>query len=417
MLRKSFSLAVVVLVAIFFAQQLLAGPLTSAEITKIINRVSVIDPATGDHPAAIRDVIKDDLALETGVKSRSELLFQDNTLTRIGPETFFSFRTGTRDMTLEKGSMLLQVPKGLGGAKIHTAAVTAAITGTTIMMEYVPNQYIKVLVLEGSLRLSRNGAFGDSLVLRPGKMVIMRPNAKKIPDPIDVDLEHIVKTSTLVNFPDGKPLPSVALIQDAIDHQQTQLAAKDLAPTNLVMGHGTNVLVTSNNPLIGSIAPNGILGGTPAGVSDANAKVGAVVLPLVGNVSTTLGNTTTGVTDLLGSTTSTVGGVASNLLGTTSTLVSIPLSSSSQLLSLVNTAVPNVVGALTVTPVINSITATVATVPAAVPVSSVTTTVTAATSNISSAVNTVATLPTTLTSVSLASPNSKPSALPLGLGH
>src|ERR1041384_5268365 len=91
----------------------------------------------------------------------SPLLFQDNTLTRIGAETFFSFKTGTRDLTLEKGSMLLQVPKGLGGAKIHTAAVTAAITGTTIMMEYIPRRYIKVLVLEGSLRLSRNGLFGD----------------------------------------------------------------------------------------------------------------------------------------------------------------------------------------------------------------------------------------------------------------
>jgi quercetin dioxygenase-like cupin family protein len=78
--------------------------------------------------------------------------------------------------------MLLQVPKGLGGAKIYTAAVTAAITGTTIMMEYSPGQYLKVLVLEGSLRLSRNGSFGNSLVLHAGKMVIMRPDAKKIPD-------------------------------------------------------------------------------------------------------------------------------------------------------------------------------------------------------------------------------------------
>jgi len=74
-------------------------------------------------------------------------------------------------MTLEKGSMLLQVPKGLGGAKIHTAAVTAAITGTTRMMEYSPVKYLKVLVLEGSLRLSRNGSH-DSLVLHPGKMRI-----------------------------------------------------------------------------------------------------------------------------------------------------------------------------------------------------------------------------------------------------
>src|SRR5437870_6348793 len=199
--KTNLPLLVVAASCIFLPHSSAAAPLSLAEVTKIINRVSVIDPAKGGHSAVMREVIKDDLGLQTGARSRSELLFQDNTLTRIGAETFFSFKTGTRDMTLEKGSMLLQVPKGLGGAKIHTAAVTAAITGTTIMMEYIPRSYIKVLVLEGSLRLSRNGSSGDSLVLHPGKMVIMRPDAKKIPDPIDIDLAQLVRTATVVNFP------------------------------------------------------------------------------------------------------------------------------------------------------------------------------------------------------------------------
>src|SRR5437016_11351690 len=199
MLKTRFALAAVALYSGIFVEQSIAGPLTSAEVTKIINRVSVIEPAKGDRPAALRDVIKDDVGLQTGARSRSELLFQDNTLTRLGAETFFSFKTGTRDMTLEKGAMLLQVPKGLGGAKIHTAAVTAAITGTTIMIEYLPKRYLKVLVLEGSLRLS-NGRLGDSLLLLPGRMVIMPPNAKRIPDPVTVDLKKILKTSKLVNM-------------------------------------------------------------------------------------------------------------------------------------------------------------------------------------------------------------------------
>src|SRR5712671_5720186 len=235
MLTIKSAIAVIGFYCVFSTNQSIAGPLTSAEVTKIINRVSVVDPAKGGHPAMLRDVIKDDLALQTGARSRSELLFQDNTLSRIGAETFFSFKTGTRDMTLEKGSMLLQVPKGLGGAKIHTAAVTAAITGTTIMMEYSPGQYLKVLVLEGSLRLSRNGSH-DSLVLHPGKMVIMRPDAKKIPDPIDVGLAQIVRTSTLVNFPGSNILPSMPLIQAAITDQARELKQGTLVPTNLVMG-------------------------------------------------------------------------------------------------------------------------------------------------------------------------------------
>src|SRR5438067_5724773 len=284
MLNTRFALAAVALYSGVFVQQSAAGPLTSAEITKIINRVSLIEPAKGARPAVVLDVIKDDRGLQTGARSRSELLFQDNTLTRVGAETFFSFKTGTRDLTLEKGSMLLQVPKGLGGAKIHTAAVTAAITGTTIMMEYSPGQYLKVLVLEGSLRLSRNGSFGDSLVLHAGKMVIMRPDAKKIPDPIDIDLAEIVRTSTLVNFPGGNILPSMPLIQAAISDQAKEVAKGTLVPTNLVMGHGTKVVLASNDQLAKTVGQVGFLRASLNGGFDAGLK-GTAALPTEGSVT------------------------------------------------------------------------------------------------------------------------------------
>ena len=316
MLNPRFALTAVALYSGVFVQQSAAGPLTSAEVTKIINRVSLIEPAKGARPAVVRDVIKDDRGLQTGARSRSELLFQDNTLTRVGAETFFSFKTGTRDLTLEKGSMLLQVPKGLGGAKIHTAAVTAAITGTTIMMEYSPGQYLKVLVLEGSLRLSRNG-FGDSLVLPPGKMVIMRPDAKKIPDPIDVDLAQIVRTSILVNFPGSNILPSMPLIQAAINDQAKELTKGTLVPTNLVMGYGTNVVLASTDQLNKTI-------GSLAGL--ATSQNGA---PVTATVSTT---TSTAANKVLGS------GPA------------VSVSSSAQLVSLLGNATPGSGGTINVTP-------------------------------------------------------------------
>ena len=205
-----------------FALRANGGPLTEAHVTKIINKVEVVDPAAGAHTAILHETIKDEIELKTGVKSRSELLFQDNTLTRIGPETSFSFKAGTRDLTLGKGTMLLQVPKGLGGTKIRTAAITAAITGTTIMMEYTPGKNIKVLVLEGSLRLSvKGGILGDSVLLRPGRMVIMRPDAKRIPDPVAVDLRGVMKTSSLVRMTKGSEsvLPSVGLIDKEIEQQ------------------------------------------------------------------------------------------------------------------------------------------------------------------------------------------------------
>ena len=345
MLRTKFALAVVGFCSVFSTHQSIAGPLTSAEVTKVINRVSVIDPARGTHPAGLRDVIKDNLALQTGARSRSELLFQDNTLTRIGAETFFSFKTGTRDMTLEKGSMLLQVPKGLGGATIHTAAVTAAITGTTIMMEYSPGQYLKVLVLEGSLRLSRNGSFGDSLVLHPGKMVIMRPDAKRIPEPIDIDLAEIVRTSTLVNFPGSEVLPSMPLIQAAITDQAKAVAKGTLVPTNLVMGHGTKVVLASNDQLAKTVGQVGLLGASLNG-GPVSGLTGTAPLSTVGSVTANVSSSATTVVN--------------NLLGSGP---AVSVSSSTQVLSLLSNATPSSGGTITITPAVVNAGASVAVAP------------------------------------------------------
>ena len=235
---------------------LFGGPLEQATITRIINDVRVVDPRKGSHEAAVQEIIKDDLAVKTGIRSRAELLFQDNTLSRLGAETFFAFRQGTREISLERGTLLLQVPKGVGGAKIKTAAVTASITGTTIMMEHIPGQNLKVVVLEGSLRLSLNNRIGESLSLTPGKMIIMKPDARAIPEPVAVDIKSLVKTSALINekgFKGAKgksvaaALPSAALIEKEIAQQEKGKGKGKLVPTNLmILGKGTKVTAASD---------------------------------------------------------------------------------------------------------------------------------------------------------------------------
>jgi hypothetical protein len=241
--------------------------------------------------------------------------------------------------------MLLQVPKGLGGATIHTAAVTAAITGTTIMMEYSPGQYIKVLVLEGSLRLSRNGSFGDSLVLHAGKMVIMRPDAKTIPEPIDIDLAEIVRTSTLVNFPGSNVLPSMPLIQAAITDQAKAVAKGTLVPTNLVMGHGTKVVLASNDQLAKTVGQVGLLGASLNGGPLGGLK-GVAPLSTVGSVAANVSSSATTVVN--------------NLLGSGP---AVSVSSSTQVLSLLSNATPNSGGTITITPAAINAGASVAVAP------------------------------------------------------
>jgi hypothetical protein len=130
-------------------------------------------------------------------------------------------------------------------------------------------------------------------------MVIMRPDAKKIPDPVDVDLKLIVKTSTLVNFSnESAPLPSMPLILAAINDQAKLLATKDLIPTNLVM-RGTKVILASNDQLakIGSgpvdLVANGSLGGSLTGTAVSSVSSTTQVLSLLSNATPGSGGTIT----------------------------------------------------------------------------------------------------------------------------
>ena len=95
--------------------------------------------------------VRNGTAVRTGVESRAELTFTDQTLARLGANTIFSFSGGTRHLELSGGAMLLRVPKDAGGAQINTVAVTAAITGTTVMLEFHPDAFIKFIILEGTV--------------------------------------------------------------------------------------------------------------------------------------------------------------------------------------------------------------------------------------------------------------------------
>jgi len=63
------------------------------------------------------------------VRSRGELTFKDQTITRLGEKTIFSVGDGPRAIDLGAGQFLLYAPKKTGGAKVKMEPVTAAISG------------------------------------------------------------------------------------------------------------------------------------------------------------------------------------------------------------------------------------------------------------------------------------------------
>ena len=186
-----------------------APELKQARVTQVLHDVKLLPRQAAPRPATLSDLVTNGTAVRTGTDSRSELTFRDATITRLGANTIFSFDKGTRNLELGGGAILLQVPKHAGGAKITTAAVTAAITGTTVLMEYHPDSYIKFIVLEGTGRMYLKDHPGESVLVHAGQMLITKPNASRLSDPVDVDLSRLVKTCLLIT--DFPPLPNFPL--------------------------------------------------------------------------------------------------------------------------------------------------------------------------------------------------------------
>src|SRR5260370_178790 len=178
--------------------------------------------------------------------SRTELTFTDQTSARLSANTIFSLGKGRGNVDLGEGAMRLRVPKGGGSAKITTGAVTAAINGTTVIVEWHRNGYLKLSSLEGTARLYLKRRWGESVLVRPGQVLITNPDAKSLPDPVDVDLERLLKTSLLiVDFP---PLGSQNLMAKESERQQRAKSKRTLIDTNLVI-FGKGTLVSLTNPV------------------------------------------------------------------------------------------------------------------------------------------------------------------------
>lgn len=189
-----------------------------ARVTQIVREVKLLPGDAAARAAALNDRVSDGTAVRTGDSSRSELTFADLTITRIGSNSIFSFNKAGRAVQLENGSVLLRVPKKSGGGAIVTSAVTAGITGTTVIMESARAGRSRLLVLEGAARLSLNKHRDQAKNIRVGQVLEVPAGATTLNEPVDLDLTDTIKQHPLLaRFP---PLPSQDLIVAAAQEQK-----------------------------------------------------------------------------------------------------------------------------------------------------------------------------------------------------
>jgi hypothetical protein len=195
--------------------------------------VNLLPSEAKPRSASLNDQVREGTAVRTGDESRSELTFLDLTITRLGANSIFSFNKAGRDVDLSSGSILLRVPKDSGGAIIRTSGVTAGIAGTTVILEAARSSRSKLIVLEGHSRLTLRKYPDQRKEVRAGQMLDVPPGATTLPDPVNVNLQDVMRTHPLVK--DFAPLPSEPLIADEIRRQQNPgfVSSPPRPPTSL----------------------------------------------------------------------------------------------------------------------------------------------------------------------------------------
>ncbi len=212
------------------------APLTESVFTEIINDAKVVTASTqAASPAKTNQLFKAPDLVRTGPASRVELTAADATITRIGANTVFTFEPTGRSIYLERGSVLFHTPAGKGGGAIKHGGASAAVLGTTIIGAILADGSFKIMVLEGQCLVTlRNGA---TLTLNAGQFVVIPPDGNSFGGgALTFNIQQLVSRLLLIQgF--SNPLPSMPLINDAIQQQNAAIAngtAGPFAPFNVV---------------------------------------------------------------------------------------------------------------------------------------------------------------------------------------
>ncbi len=244
----------------------LAANIDRATITEVVNNVRVIEPVSKKTaPASVKQLFNAPSVLRTGPDSRAEMISEDQTVTRVGQNTVFSFQQDSREIELQKGSILFQSPSGKGGGTIRTPAASAAVLGTTLVVTATKNGGFKVLLIEGKGRVK--SADGSVRTLRAGEMVYALPGGR-LSNVFEFRLSQQVGASKLVGgF--KKQLPSAAKIKAAILQQEQDIANGSALDTGL-LASGTPEIAFKMDVARETIVENGASSPLQdAGASDA----------------------------------------------------------------------------------------------------------------------------------------------------
>src|SRR5215510_16357224 len=91
------------LVTWLLPNEMIAGDFSQGRVTQVVQDVEVVPSGAAARPATVNETVHQGSAVRTGVKSRSELTFQDQSITRLGEQTIFNVGGKARSVELGSG--------------------------------------------------------------------------------------------------------------------------------------------------------------------------------------------------------------------------------------------------------------------------------------------------------------------------
>ncbi len=219
--HSSFIAAMILLMAVLAVGQFtLAAIQKQARVTEVIRDVHLLAAKTAARSAAVNDTVNENTAVRTGADSRAELTFADQTITRLGANTVFSFGGAARTYDLGSGAILVTAPKNAGTVKISAGVATSAVSGFTGIWESHTKFWNKVLIFEGygDVWLKKNPT--DHRHMHSHQILVFPPNATVLPQPQDFDVCKAINNGLLfTGF--SHQLPSLPLLVAECERQRT----------------------------------------------------------------------------------------------------------------------------------------------------------------------------------------------------
>lgn len=232
-------LLVTSLLALAGSNHLQAAPVNGARVTYATKDVRLRANTNAPARVSAGDILSAGLTIDNGAKARSELTFGNRTVVRLGADTILHLKNELGAMELKQGAILFQIPR-TASAGITTGPVHVTSKNAIGLIERNGDLYIKLLLLGGDARVSLPDRLGESIVMKPGEVLITSPKATALPETVYFDIARAVRTCRLIN--DFPPLLGQEAIADEARKQASLTNKGTYIPSNLVIfGRGTLV--------------------------------------------------------------------------------------------------------------------------------------------------------------------------------